>query len=379
MKKEGVSMIRVKKIIFLYLVCTFTVITILSSTISKAGVLENISIACCVYENESYNSKDKSREKVSCHNYTKAILENQNKEQSGLFRAVAKILSSSKGGLSKAFNRSYDKEAEAFLASHETLAEAYETKYGRKCEPKENSSDFKVFTASNQGRAFYQNDYAEEQRRPSESQGRALYQNESSGYETRAPYYKAQEKKSNKRRKKDNEPNDLSFGLILGANVTFYDLTGTYRSYDRNKVVGFQGGINAVYFFSDTFAFGLGLLYQNRGVEFYDVNYDLAKRNYHYLEVPITVGYDLHRLIKVYGGTQLSLFLSGTRKSDTLGTTTIAAESMNTFTVSILVGGLFHIWNDVYLDLSYVYGLQDEVKDITNKNRAFQGSLVYYF
>ena len=346
-------MIKVKNLGFLYLIYTFALFFLLKSSFVRADMHSHVSHACCVYQNEATeltNAKDAL--KLICSNSIESLVANKHQEQENLYISVMKTLNpdadSLEVNLYKALKESYDSKTKKFIpASKSNLAHAYEAKYGRKCELKGESS-FKVFTASTHNHESY--------KRHKLKKG----------------------KKRKKPRKKDQEPDALSFGLIAGVNMTFYDLSGTYRSYDRKSILGFQAGLTAMLFFSESFGVGTGLIYQNRGVEFYDVNYDLAERNYHYLEIPLTVGYDMHHIVKVYGGFQFSMFMSGTRKSSTLGTTAIDKNEMNTFTMSILVGSLFHIFDDLFFDLSYVYGLQDEKKNITNKNRAIQASLAYY-
>lgn len=142
--------------------------------------------------------------------------------------------------------------------------------------------------------------------------------------------------------------------------------------------IGFVGGAEAEYQFTDMFSVSAGLLYSMQGCTYDNRGEDITVKM-DYLNVPILVNCYVVKGLAVKLGIQPGFNINSKFKKET-GNTTIEGDidGAKTIDFSIPVGVSYEFAN-FQLDARYNWGLTKAVKDLDCKNSVFQITLGYKF
>ena len=175
-----------------------------------------------------------------------------------------------------------------------------------------------------------------------------------------------------------NEAGQISLKPMAGINAaTLTDWDGT------SMKIGFVGGVEAEYGFSEKFSLSAGLLYSMQGTKMDVVEGVDTKVNTSYLNIPVLANFYVWKGLAVKAGIQPGILLSAKTKSEVEGNSAEAdlKDNCESLDISIPVGVSYEISNFV-IDARYNLGLTNLAKgdgDGNPKNSVFSLTVGYKF
>ena len=175
-----------------------------------------------------------------------------------------------------------------------------------------------------------------------------------------------------------NEAGQISLKPMAGINAA------TLTDWDETSMkIGFVGGVEAEYGFSEKFSLSAGLLYSMQGTKL-DVVEDVdTKVNTSYLNIPVLANFYVWKGLAVKAGIQPGILLSAKTKSEAEGNSAEAdlKDNCESLDISIPVGVSYEISNFV-IDARYNFGLTNLAKgdgEGNPKNSVFSLTVGYKF
>ncbi|MDM1555073.1 porin family protein [Chryseobacterium indologenes] len=170
-----------------------------------------------------------------------------------------------------------------------------------------------------------------------------------------------------------NTGSPVRFGVKAGLNVS------TVSNYNANSKAGFYGGLFATIPVAQDFSVQPEVLYSGMGAK---SKYDSSdKINLDYIAVPVMFQYNALPNLYLEAGPQFG-FLVSAKAKDNNGSLDIK-DGLKTFDFGLGLGAGYYFTPNIGVNVRYVAGLTDIVKDRIGgdsaKNGVFQVGLAYKF
>ncbi len=167
------------------------------------------------------------------------------------------------------------------------------------------------------------------------------------------------------------------YGGVIGG-LVFSQVDGD--DYGGYRKIGIQGGFYVRYEFNEKMSLTTKLRYVPKGSFFKgDRNQSRFKISLHYIDLPVSVGYQIFENFELSAGLSLGV-LSKYQVEDATGVIPNDKLYYKRFDINGLIGTLYHITENISVSLEYAYSLSPINKRLKpQRNNLLLTSLRYRF